>query len=325
MTDIARKSRSVSRGVGLLLCLTLALAGCGGGDDGNSSASTSPGSVTSPEPQNPIPSVPDTQPDDQPAPADTVPDSDPNNSAPNDSPPYGAPPIGSAPSEPPSTESPSNGSSPADSPSDSAPQAPSTPPPEATEPEPEPESPPTANNAAPTITGVAATSVNVNSLYTFTPAASDPDGDMLAFEIENKPSWATFSTVNGRLTGTPRAEHEGTYPNIVIRVSDGNTSVSLPPFTITVVPAESANGATLSWIAPTENEDGSVLVDLAGYTIVYGPSREMLHNSIRIDNPGIDRYVFDDLPAGTYYFGVKAFNAQGVESAVSNIVSKVIQ
>ena len=81
----------------------------------------------------------------------------------------------------------------------------------------------------------------------------------------------------------------------------------------------------LSWTPPAENEDGSSLVNLAGYTIVYGPSSTTLHQSIRLENPGLSRYVIDDLPAGTYYFGIKAFNAQGVESAVSNVVSKVIR
>ena len=170
---------------------------------------------------------------------------------------------------------------------------------------------------------MATTSVTANSLYTFTPAANDADGDTLTFQIENKPTWATFNTLTGRLSGTPSAE--ATHSNIVIRVTDGKATATLPTFSITVTSAEASNAATLSWTPPIENEDGSSLVNLAGYTIVYGPSSTTLHQSIRLENPGLSRYVIDDLPAGTYYFGIKAFNAEGVESSVSNVVSKVIR
>ena len=200
-------------------------------------------------------------------------------------------------------------------------------PPPATDPSPSPAPAPTPVpvNNAPTIMGSAISSVTVNSLYTFTPAASDPDGDTYAFQIRNLPAWATFDTVTGRLSGTPTFAHTGTHANIVVSVSDGNASASLPAFSITVTEPSSGNGATLSWSAPTQNEDGSVLTDLAGFTIVYGPSSDMLHESVRIENPGIDRYVLDQLPAGTYYFSVRAFTQSGVESALSNIVSKAIQ
>src|SRR5690606_35966569 len=66
------------------------------------------------------------------------------------------------------------------------------------------------------------------------PAASDPDGDTLRFSISNRPSWASFSTSTGQLSGTPRSSHIGTYSNIVISVTDGNATTSLGPFTIQV-------------------------------------------------------------------------------------------
>jgi hypothetical protein len=207
--------------------------------------------------------------------------------------------------------------SPSPAPTDPSPTPAPTPQP--TEPTPAP------INAPPTISGVAASSVTATSLYTFTPAANDANGDTLAFQIQNRPAWATFSTVNGRLSGTPTVAQAGTYSNIVIRVSDGTATVDLPAFSITVTAPATANTASLSWTAPTANEDGSALVDLAGYTIVYGPSSTMLHQTIRVENPGIDRYTIDNLPAGTYFFGVKAFTAAGVESAVSNVVSKVVR
>jgi hypothetical protein len=182
---------------------------------------------------------------------------------------------------------------------------------------------PTANKA-PTLTGSAVTSVAANANYTFAPAAIDPDGDPLAFQISNKPVWATFDTVTGKLSGLPSLAHAGEYPNIVISVNDGTTSSSLPPFAIKVNGPAASPTVSLAWTAPTLNEDGTVLSDLAGYTIVYGSSRTALDKSIRIANPGIDQYVLDSLPAGTYYFGVKAFTSTGVESTTSNIVTRTI-
>lgn len=229
------------------------------------------------------------------------------------------------------TPAPSPGTDPSPSPTPTDPSpAPTDPDPTpAPEPDPTPEptdpSGPAPINAPPTISGVAVSTVTVSSLYTFTPAANDANGDTLAFQIQNKPSWATFNTVTGRLSGTPTLADEGTHSNIVISVTDGMATAAMPAFSITVVPAAASDTATLSWTAPTQNEDGSTLVNLAGYMIVYGPSSTMLHETIRIENPGIDRYVIDDLPAGTYYFGIKAFNSEGVESSVSNVVSKVIQ
>lgn len=179
-------------------------------------------------------------------------------------------------------------------------------------------------NQAPTLSGSAVTSVVANASYSFTPSATDPDGDTLAFQITNKPSWATFDTVTGKLSGQPTVAHAGDYPNIVISVNDGESSASLAPFAIKVNGPAASSSVSLAWTAPTLNEDGSVLSDLAGYTILYGSTSSTLDKSIRIDNPGIDRYVLDGLPAGTYYFGVQAFTSTGVQSTTSNIVSRTI-
>ena len=85
-----------------------------------------------------------------------------------------------------------------------------------------------------TISGTPSSSVNVNSSYSFTPTVNNPGGAKLTFSILNKPSWASFSSSNGQLTGTPAAASAGTYSNIVISVSDGTNSASLAAFSITV-------------------------------------------------------------------------------------------
>ena len=79
-----------------------------------------------------------------------------------------------------------------------------------------PRNQPPAANAPPTISGVPANAVTINQAYSFQPSASDPNNDTLRFVISNRPSWASFSTSTGRLSGTPAAANIGTYSNIVI-------------------------------------------------------------------------------------------------------------
>ena len=96
------------------------------------------------------------------------------------------------------------------------------------------QAPPPANQP-PTISGVPANAVTINQAYSFTPTASDPNsGTTLRFTISNRPSWASFSTSTGRLSGTPAAASIGTFSNIVIAVNDGQASVALPAFSIQV-------------------------------------------------------------------------------------------
>ncbi|MCL4792305.1 MAG: hypothetical protein KJ040_09675, partial [Gammaproteobacteria bacterium] len=110
-------------------------------------------------------------------------------------------------------------------------------------------------NLPPVISGTPTTSINAGQAYNFLPSASDPNGNALTFSISNKPAWATFDTGTGRLYGTPGAGDVGTYTGIVIRVSDGTTTVALGTFSITVT--QVSNGtATISWIPPTQNTDG---------------------------------------------------------------------
>jgi hypothetical protein len=98
-----------------------------------------------------------------------------------------------------------------------------------------------ASNTTPKISGSPATSVTAGQAYSFTPTASDPDsGQTLRFGIANRPAWASFDTVTGNLSGTPTSSNVGSYGNIVISVSDGIASATLPAFTITVASANRA-------------------------------------------------------------------------------------
>jgi VCBS repeat-containing protein len=90
-------------------------------------------------------------------------------------------------------------------------------------------------NDAPTISGTPETSVFQYSLYSFTPVADDVDQDTLIFSILNQPPWATFDTATGTLQGTPGKNDDGIFPGIVISVTDGQLTASLPPFDLEVI------------------------------------------------------------------------------------------
>lgn len=176
-----------------------------------------------------------------------------------------------------------------------------------------------------TLTGTPATSVIAGSAYMFQPAVSESSGTA-TFSITGSPPWATFNTATGELTGTPTSADVGTTGAITITASDGGTTASIGPFTIAVnADAPPPPGtATLSWVAPTENTDGSPVTDLAGYQIHYGTSVDALTQTIVVPTAGTTTYVISDMAAGTYYFTVTAYSAMGTESAQSNVASKTI-
>ena len=178
-------------------------------------------------------------------------------------------------------------------------------------------------NPPPTINGTPATSANAGTAYSFTPTAADPNGNPLTFSIQNPPSWASFNTQSGNLSGTPGSADAGTYSNIIISVSDGTSTASLAAFSIIVT--QVANGsATVTWTAPTQNTDGSALTNLAGFNIYYGTSASNLNQSVQIANPGLTTYALGNLAPGAWYFAVNAYTTAGAESALSSIASKTI-
>ncbi len=183
--------------------------------------------------------------------------------------------------------------------------------------------PPADGNRAPTIAGSPTAAVVEGEFYEFVPTAADADGDTLEFSIARKPRWATFDRATGRLSGTPEAGDVGNFTNIAITVSDGKASASLSRFDITV-DAIAFGSATLSWSPPTENVDGSPLMDLSGYRIYYGRNQNQLNRTVVINNPGVTRYVVENLAQANWHFAMTSVNAEGVESRRSPTVRKKI-
>ena len=92
----------------------------------------------------------------------------------------------------------------------------------------------------PTIEGIPSGQVTAGQTYSFTPTATDPEGKSLSFSIVNRPVWLNFNSSTGSLSGLPAASAVGEYIDISIQASDGRSTATLGPFSITVRDANRA-------------------------------------------------------------------------------------
>jgi len=183
--------------------------------------------------------------------------------------------------------------------------------------------PPTALGLS--IFGAAATTAKVGQAYSFQPRATNTESATPTFAVSGAPKWAAFSSTTGRLSGTPTSADVGMTQNIIVQVSNGKSTAALAAFAITVAAAGSSTGsASLTWVAPTQNTDGSVLANLSGYVIHYGSASQTYTSTITITNPGLTRYVVVDLAAGKYFFSMTATATNGAESSPSAEASMTI-
>lgn len=78
--------------------------------------------------------------------------------------------------------------------------------------------------------------------------------------------------------------------------------------------------ATLQWVPPTSNEDGTTTA-LSGFNIYTGLTQNTLQ-PIATVGPYETSATVNNLPSGTVYFAVTALGTNGMESDLSNIASK---
>ena len=104
---------------------------------------------------------------------------------------------------------------------------------------------------------------------------------------------------------------------------DGNSSLTstAQPSSAPADPQTKNRSLTLSWEAPTENSDGTPLLNLRGYRIYYGNVPSALTHVIDVTNASLTRYAVDGLMVGTYYFAIASYNALGIESNLSSEVA----
>ena len=78
------------------------------------------------------------------------------------------------------------------------------------------------------------------------------------------------------------------------------------------------NNIALTWDASVSNTK-----DIAGYKIYYGTSQGNYTESVDVGK--ITTYKFKDMPSGTWYFVITAYDTSGNESGYSDVVSKTFE
>lgn len=152
---------------------------------------------------------------------------------------------------------------------------------------------------------------------------------------QNSPSVLSWNTNNanscnasGDWTGIKAVSGSETIASIssdsvftlVCSGAGGNGSDSVSVMVVTV-----NNGtALLSWLPPTENTDGTPLIDLTGFKIYYGTSSGNYSNTVTLNNAGLSSYLVENLAPATWYFSMTAFNSSGIESQRIAEISKQI-
>ncbi len=78
----------------------------------------------------------------------------------------------------------------------------------------------------------------------------------------------------------------------------------------------------LSWIPPSTRADGTYLPvsQLASYRIYKGTSIGDMAPLVDLEGRSNTEYTVNNLPAGSYYFAVSAFDTDGLESGYSQII-----
>ncbi len=81
----------------------------------------------------------------------------------------------------------------------------------------------------------------------------------------------------------------------------------------------------LTWIPPTKNNNGTDYTNPGGFRIQYGRSQTELDQSVYLQQPTATTWTCPALAAGTWWFGVRTYNALGLESALTSpLVSKTL-
>jgi hypothetical protein len=93
---------------------------------------------------------------------------------------------------------------------------------------------------------------------------------------------------------------------------------------LALVSVAMAGQVTLTWTAPTYNEDGSALTDLAGYKIQYRNVSTTLWKYRTVADPSRTRLTIKLLPPGTYEFAMKSYNVVGVRSRQTGKVQATV-
>jgi cell division septation protein DedD len=173
---------------------------------------------------------------------------------------------------------------------------------------------------------VGAASVTSSSSTTSQAAGVTASADALtaAATLPAASGIATGSVNRGPISSPSPVSEPGTVtkPTSPISTPVSNpVSTPTPAPTPTPTPTPSSGTVTVDWMPPTENTDGSVLTNLAGYEIYYGTDPNNLTKSVKVTNAGLTAYTMSDLASGTWYFAIAALSSTGAESTRTQMIS----
>ena len=170
------------------------------------------------------------------------------------------------------------------------------------------------------------------------PTATHPDPDMVsgvygAMSDGSKPASGTFKirTYDKDLAFDPcTVDVVGTINEDVPLDNTGDWSQGIDPnanCTTPEPPTDTDYGeVSLTWTPPTQNDDGTPLTDLAGYTIYYGAADGGPYpTAILVVDELATAYTVTGLVEGTYYFVMTAYNSENLESIWSNQATKIVE
>jgi hypothetical protein len=83
----------------------------------------------------------------------------------------------------------------------------------------------------------------------------------------------------------------------------------------------------LTWVAPSTRMDGSFLdlSELAGFKIYSGPSSNNLELIADIEDAESTSYDLSDIEPGDYFFGIVAYDSDGLSSPISDRIEKTVK
>lgn len=86
------------------------------------------------------------------------------------------------------------------------------------------------------------------------------------------------------------------------------------------------DSVNLSWRAPASRSDGTYLPisELAGYRVYMGTTSNDLSPLVDLNDEAITSYTIRNLSAGSYYFAISAYDIDGLESGMSQVLRIVL-
>lgn len=124
--------------------------------------------------------------------------------------------------------------------------------------------------------------------------------------------WSGSRDTSGAFT-TPPLTADASF-TLSCSSGSGDTAVALVSITVT--------DKFVRWQAPTQNVDGTDLVDLTSYNLYYGQSSRDYDSSISL--PASTTQWEITLPTGSYFFALTAIDGDQNESGFSNEITRTV-